>query len=88
MIFEYAYNKCRTLIILLIIIWYHLNIFFVADVFESYIVQRTYGVDACIWIKIQWLLFMKMHCMHLDKYICTIPIIVYMCCWYPNGCSF
>jgi len=32
--------------------------------------------------------FLKMCCMHLDKYLCTIPIIVYVCCLYSNGCSF
>jgi hypothetical protein len=45
-------------------------------------------VDVCIWTKIQWLLLMKMHCMHLDKYLCRVPIIVYVCCRYPNGYNF
>jgi len=29
-----------------------------------------FGVDVCIWTKIQWLLFMKTCCEHLDKYSC------------------
>jgi hypothetical protein len=46
---------------------------------ESYIVQCRYNVDVCISTKIQWLLFMKTCCKHLDKYLCMI-VIAYMCC--------
>ncbi len=61
--------------------------FFVIGVFESYIMQHKSHVLACIWI-MQWLLFMKMCCKHLDKYLYMVPMIVFVCCWYSYGSSF
>jgi hypothetical protein len=62
--------------------------FFIVSPFESYIVHYKFSVDACIWTKIQWLLFMKTCWKQLVKYLCIIIIIVYVCCWYPNDCKF
>jgi hypothetical protein len=55
------------------------NYFVVVSVFESYVVHCRFGVDVCIWTKIQWLLFMKTCCEHLDKYSCMVIMIVYVC---------
>jgi hypothetical protein len=29
-----------------------------------------------------------MCCKHLDKYLCMVPMIAYVCCWYYNGFNF
>jgi hypothetical protein len=62
--------------------------FFIVGLFESYIVQCRFSVNACILTKIQWLLFMKICWRQLVKYLCIVLMIVYVCCWYPNNCHF
>jgi hypothetical protein len=54
------------------------GIFFVVGMFESYIVQCKFSVDACILSKIQRLLFMKLCWRQLVKYLCIVPMIAYV----------
>jgi hypothetical protein len=76
--FAYIYSKCSTLIILINNCTMSFGKFFVIDVFESFIMQRKSSVVACIQIKVQWLLFMKMCCRHLDKFFFMVPMIVFV----------
>jgi hypothetical protein len=54
--FTYLYNKCLTLTILVNNCMMPFGYFFIIGAFESYIVQCIFGLEACIFINIQWLL--------------------------------
>ncbi len=86
--FACIYNKSSTLIILINNYTMSSYKFFIFSVFESYIMQCKSSMVTCIRIKVQWLLFMKIFCRHLDKYLCMVCMIVYVCCWYSYGSSF
>jgi len=83
------YSKCFTFMMLISNWMVLFGNFFIVSLFESYIVYWRSSVDAWIWIKIQWLLFMKTCWRQFVKYLCILVLMIaYVCCRYPNKCNF
>jgi len=81
MTFAYEYSKCFTLMMFVSSWMVLFGTFFIHGLFEPYIVWCKSSVDGCIWIKIQWFLFMKICWKQLVRYLCIVPMIAYVCCW-------
>jgi hypothetical protein len=86
--FAYEYSKCFTFMMLISNWMVLFGNFFLVSLFESYIIQCRSNAYACILTKIWWSLFMKICWKQLVRYLCTIPMIVYVCRWYPNNYNF
>jgi hypothetical protein len=84
----YECSKCFTFMMLVSNWMVLFGNFFIISLFESYIVKCRSSAYACIWFKIQWLLFMKICLKQLVRYLCIVSMIVYVCCWYPNNYNF
>jgi len=88
MTFAYEYKKCFTFMMLISDCLVSVGNYFVVCLLESYIVHFRSNLDVCIWTNIQWLLFMKTCWRQLVRCLFIVPMIVYVCCWYPNDCNF
>lgn len=68
--------------------WIFWLLFFIVNMFESYIVECKLGLETCILINIQRLLFIKTCWKQLVKYLSMVPMLAYVCYWYFNDYNF